>query len=266
MEPGAKKRVSMVSPGWMPGTSGQTRGRSSSERKTPACFACELVKEAQRVLGRIEGQREHGRVGVLGDLLLVGGHGETALADVEDALGGAAVLRGIVAHALVRAVTAQDGRLVGVAVGRQRKRPRQAVAVEGEGAPGQEGGGGVDAFAEHLPQVGLDVDVGRAVLLREQALLVAQLLDDALGDAAHGLGLEFAEGGQAQGVELEVGVFDHVPVTLGAAGGRGGIPEGDLELFFVEVVRVHGRSWSGGGGRGRGTGGVTAVAAPGWRA
>jgi|GEM_PF-6770708 len=101
--------------------------------------------------------------------LFIVGDGQPAFGDVKEALSGAPVAARVVQDALADAVRADDCRLEMVAVGRQRKRPRQSVAIEDEGRVRELG----CPLAKESVEVVLDTSVSGAKKAREQPIFFA---------------------------------------------------------------------------------------------
>ena len=115
-------------------------GRRRRERKASRlALLARGEGQLEEVGGRVEGGLEEAGEGELGHGLLVGRDGQAALGDVEDALGGAPVVRGVVEDAVAHPVGGEGGRDVLVRVGRQGELAGHAVAVEDEGVRGQAG-------------------------------------------------------------------------------------------------------------------------------
>ena len=85
--------------------------------------------QAQR-LGRPQRVCEHAREHLPGHRLLVGGDRQSALGDMERALGGATVVGRVVQHALRGAEAGHDLRLESVLADRQRQLARDAMTIE----------------------------------------------------------------------------------------------------------------------------------------
>ena len=87
-----------------PGTSGQTTGRNNSETKHSACASCVEVKgRRNNSTRRIERQRPAAaQKRSFGTAYLVIRNRQAAFGDVKNALGRAAVVDGIVQHALAQ--------------------------------------------------------------------------------------------------------------------------------------------------------------------
>ena len=90
--------------------------------------------------GRAEGRGQSASEGAFRDGDLVGGDGEAALGDVEDALGGAAVAGRVVQDALGDAVGVHVGRDEGIGIGGEGHDAGHAFAIEIERVGGQAGG------------------------------------------------------------------------------------------------------------------------------
>jgi hypothetical protein len=137
-------------------------------------------RQRQQILRRIQRLSEQACEGLAGNGLLVAGNGQSALGNVERALGGAPVLVGIVQHALAHPVAGQDLRVKCVPVDGQRQLARHSVPVENE-CLCREGGDGTDVQALQVaPEEVLDAPVGRAVVVREQPVLLAVGLQQVL--------------------------------------------------------------------------------------
>ena len=128
--------------------------------------------------GRLQGMlQELGKNG-LGHGLLVVGHGQAVLGDVENALRGAAVAQRIVQHALAHAVGSDDVGPEDVAIRRERERAGQTAAIEDEAHRGQARRIGPEAGIK----VVLDALINRAKVIGEQAVLLAAEGDESAGE------------------------------------------------------------------------------------
>ena len=99
------------------------------------------VGQGHRLRGRVQGVLQQAPVDLPGNRQFVVLHRRATLCDVEDTLGGAAIVQGIVQHPVDQAVTAQvfRGELVGP--DGQGQRPGQPGLIQHEGLPGQLRGG-----------------------------------------------------------------------------------------------------------------------------
>ena len=120
------------------------------------------------------------REGLLGDGDLVGGNGEAAFGDVEDALGGAAVAFRVVQDALGDPVGLQIGGGEAVFAGGQRHGAGEAGAVEDEGVGGQARSGSADAQVA-IEKV-LNAGVGRAEAIAQQQVFLMKVAQQGAGE------------------------------------------------------------------------------------
>ena len=123
-----------------PGTSGATRGRSCSDTKHAAGFGWLAVYGSTMSTSGGSNAWASNRANTsLGHGDLVVGDGQAALGDVEHPGGGAAVVRGVVQHAVDEPVAGQQRGGEAVAVEGQRQLAGQARLIEDERAPGELG-------------------------------------------------------------------------------------------------------------------------------
>ena len=142
---------------------------------------------------RVEGRLQEARENDLGHRLLVRGNGQAALGDVEDAFGGALVVRRIVEDAVPDAVGGQGRRDMLVGAGRQGNLPGHAVAVEHEGRGGQGGKLGEPEVAQVGVEEALDPPVDGGKVAGEHPVFLAE--------AFKHVGGQFDEAGPFAGVD-----------------------------------------------------------------
>ena len=138
-------------------------------------------REGEKV--RRGGQRrfQQGREGAFGDGLFVGGNRETALDDMENALGGAAVTDGIVEDSLGNAVGAEARRGETGAFIRKGENPAKPGAIENERRTG-EARDRIAEFAKIGVEEGLDAGVRRTEIVLQEPDLVLVVPEKRPGD------------------------------------------------------------------------------------
>ena len=196
------RRCTRRSRGWLTSAAGHEEARlhPSSRAPTPAprgrpagaAAARRSSAAGRRPVGRV-GQRPVGlpaarRLAAAAGAKVCRGHGQlvvgdrqAALGDVEDAGGGAAVVRGVVQHAVDEAVAAQQRRAEVVAVERQRQLAGQAGLVEHQGAAGQLGL--LAGIGQVVVEEGLDAVVGGAQPVGQAAAELTLAGEDRAGRA-----------------------------------------------------------------------------------
>ncbi len=160
--------------------------------------------QGEQVGGRIKGSLEEFCEGDFGDGNLVGGNGQAAFDDVEDAFGGAAVAFGVVKDALGNAIGLEVGRSEVVFAGGEGHGSSEAGAVEDKGLGGEPGGGGFEIGVEE----GLDAVVDGAESVAEELVLTMEAAEERAGDFEEvGVGGGLTDG-LAEGGELQVDVAE----------------------------------------------------------
>ena len=154
--------------------------------------------EDHEILGWIKRGFEKTGEGLQRDFFFIGRDGQSALGDVEDSFGGAAVGGRVVADSLMDPVGTQNGRLEVVLIRWKGEHATNAVAFEDEGSGGDESGGVV---VEDFREVVVDGLIDRAKVVGEQAGF-------------------FLKGGDQGAAEVEKGVVGFVTDDLVAPGGE----------------------------------------------
>jgi len=164
------------------------------------------VREGHERGGRLERGGPESGEGGFGDGGLVGGHGESALGDMEQTLGDAAIGDGVVEHALRDAIGLDIGRGEGIAVGGEGDSAAHAGAVEIESDGGDAGG----AVGADVTEIGVEkcldagVDGGQAAA--EELLFLVEAAEERAGGLEEfEIGSMVAEGLAERG-EFEIDV------------------------------------------------------------
>ena len=184
-----------------------------------------LLRGRERQFGQlgvgVQGGVQHPRKGRLGDFLLVERHRQSALHNVERALGGAAVVGRIVEDALGHAIGADVFAEIGIAVGRQADFAGQALLVQHQSVGRDDAALGHLDVLEIIVEELLNAPVDGRLMAGEQARLFSEAVDkifgqcDELGIGEFGNGVVFVVKQRlAKRSKLKVDVLDHVLAVL----------------------------------------------------
>ena len=168
-------------------------------------------------------------------LLFVVRNRQPPLHDVKHPLGRAPVAPRIMQHALLDPVRVQAVRRIGIAVGRQRQGTGQAVVFQLQGV-GRKAGNLTTAAFESPVQERLDSRIGRAMVLRQQAVFLPQVCEKMLAGFQQGKLAFLADDRLAAKPQLGVDHFRHAtPAGVGVQ-----VYAKSQPLFqFLCVIQIH---------------------------
>ena len=177
-------------------------------------FRLLLLSRCKWKLEHFFGSVEHMRPEVfedrLGDGFLVGGHGESALGDVEDPRSRAPVVVRVVQNPLTHAVGGYERALVGVAIGRKREHSRRAESVEYESLVRELWN--ALALAEGVGEIGLqkvhNARVRGAEVFRRVGRKFAVVLEQGLGELDNRVVVFAAENGKPRRRQPHIDVLE----------------------------------------------------------